>query len=62
MTPDRIERLARDAQSMEWTQQQGVAGDNKAYLRQLDGLLIGPDPAKGVVEGRQFLQPALIFL
>lgn len=61
MAPDRIERLTRDAQGMEWTRQQGVAGDNKTYLRQLDGLLIGPDPAKGVVKGRQLLQPALDF-
>lgn len=61
MTPDRVERLNRDAQGIAWTRQQGVAGGTNAYLSRLDGLLIGPNPAQGVVSGRQLLQPALDF-
>ncbi len=61
MTPNRIERLTRDAQNIEWTRQPGVVGDTAAYLRRLDGLLIGPNPVHGVVQGRKILHPALDF-
>jgi predicted Zn-dependent protease len=59
MTPDRVARLTRDAQNIEWTRQPGVTGDAAAYLRRLDGLLIGPNPVQGVIHGRKILQPAL---
>ncbi len=58
-TPDRVERVSRDAQRIEWERQPAVAGDKGAYLRQLDGLLLGVDPAFGVLRGRQFLHPIL---
>jgi predicted Zn-dependent protease len=61
MTPDRVERLTRDAQKIEWTRQPGVAGDATVYLRRLDGLLIGPDPAQGVIDGRKIMHPVLDF-
>jgi predicted Zn-dependent protease len=58
-TPDRVTRVSRDAQRIEWARQPAVAGDKGAYLRQLDGLLLGVDPAFGVLRGRQFLHPIL---
>jgi predicted Zn-dependent protease len=58
-TPDRVKRVLRDAQKMEWERQPAVAGDKGAYLSQLDGLLLGVDPVLGVLRGRQFLHPVL---
>ncbi len=58
-TPDRVTRVSRDAQRIEWERKPAVAGDKGAYLRQLDGLLLGVDPAFGVLRGRQFLHPVL---
>ena len=58
-TPDRITRVSRNAQKIEWERQPAIAGDKDAYLRQLDGLLLGVDPAFGVLQGRQFLHPVL---
>jgi len=58
-TPDRVTRVSRDAQKIEWVRQPAVAGDKGAYLRQLDGLLLGVNPAFGVLRGRQLLHPVL---
>ncbi len=57
--PDRVNRLKRDAQKIEWTDQPGVAPNSDAYSRKLDGLLIGENPATGVLQGRKFLHPEL---
>jgi predicted Zn-dependent protease len=58
-TPDRVKRIFRDAQKIEWYRQPGVAKDSGAYLHQLDGLLLGVNPAVGVFRGREFLHPDL---
>jgi predicted Zn-dependent protease len=58
-TPDRVTRVSRDAQKIEWVRQPAVVGDKNAYLRQLDGLLLGVNPAFGVLHGRQLLHPVL---
>ena len=58
-TPDRVERVSRDASRIEWVRQPEVVGDKNAYLRQLDGLLLGVNPAFGVLRGRQLIHPVL---
>jgi len=58
-TPDRVERVERDAQSIQWARQPGIAPGTKAYLRKLDGLLIGGNPAMGVFQDGKFLHPEL---
>ena len=58
-TPDRVKQVSRDAQRIEWERQPAVAGDTSAYIRQLDGLLLGVDPVFGVLRGRKFLHPIL---
>ncbi|MGD8501760.1 MAG: M48 family metalloprotease [Phycisphaerales bacterium] len=60
-TPDRVSRVTRDAQKIEWSRRPGVVRDSAEFLRQLDGLLIGTNPAEGVFQGRKFLQPVLDF-
>ena len=58
-TPDRLARVISDAVTIEWEQQTGVAGGNSNYLRWLDDLLVGDDPAMGVLIGNKFLHPEL---
>ena len=58
-TPDRVHRVARDAETIAWQQQPGVTKNPADYLRHLDGLLVGEDPAMGVFRGRNFLHPEL---
>jgi predicted Zn-dependent protease len=58
-TPDRVTRVSRDAQRIEWERQSAVVGDKNAYLRQLDGLLLGVNPVFGVLRGRRLLHPVL---
>ncbi len=60
-TPDRVARVLRDAKKIEWQRREGVAGTQAAYLGRLDGLLVGEDPAMGVISGRAFLHPELDF-
>jgi predicted Zn-dependent protease len=57
--PDRVERLIRDAQNMAWHPIPGVARNSCDFIKRLDGLLVGPNPAEGVFEGRRFLHPTL---
>jgi len=58
-TPDRVDRVTRDAAHIDWQRQPGVAKDSADYLKRLDGLLVGENPAMGVIEGRNFLHPDL---
>jgi predicted Zn-dependent protease len=57
-TADRVERAIEQA---------GLTGakqgreEREAYLRRIDGLLYGDDPAQGFVRGRAFVHPALKF-
>jgi predicted Zn-dependent protease len=54
-----VARVERDAQSIQWARQPGIAPGTKAYLRNLDGLLIGDNPAMGVFQDGKFLHPEL---
>jgi predicted Zn-dependent protease len=58
-TPDREERVLRDAKNIEWTRQLGVVRSSDDYLRKLDGLLVGENPADGVFQGPKFLHPVM---
>ena len=58
-TPDRVDRVTRDAANIDWQRQPGVATNSAEYLKRLDGLLVGDDPAMGVIQGHNFLHPEL---
>lgn len=60
-TPDRVGRIEKDAREIEWSPQTGIAPTAPDYLRKMDGLLVGEDPAQGVFRGPKFLQPVLDF-
>ncbi len=58
-TPDRVDRVTRDAANIVWQRQPGVAKNSADYLKRLDGLLVGENPAMGVIQGQNFLHPEL---
>ena len=60
-TPDRVDRVLKDAQRISWQRQQGVANNAAGHLKRLDGLLVGDDPALGVFQDNNFLHPKLNF-
>jgi predicted Zn-dependent protease len=61
-TNERTASTATRAQQLAWTRQPGVTPDREGYLRRLEGLVIGEDPAQGVFENGRFLHPDLDFM
>jgi len=60
-TPRRVSGITARAESAQWTSQPGIARDHAEFVRRLDGLLLGDNPAHGVFHGQTFLQPVLDF-
>ncbi len=60
-TSERAASTATRAQQLGWTRQPGVTRDGDDYLRRLDGLVVGEDPAEGIFEKGRFLHPDLGF-
>lgn len=60
-TPERIENTAAYAKKVVQAVARPIAADRAAFLRKLDGLVIGPHPAEGVFVKGLFLQPDLDF-
>jgi predicted Zn-dependent protease len=58
-TPDRVDRVKRDAANIDWQRQSRVAKNSADYLKHLDGLLVGENPSMGVIQGQNFLHPEL---
>ncbi|MDH3519905.1 MAG: M48 family metalloprotease [Myxococcales bacterium] len=59
MTPDRIENTTARAAKLERAPARPVARNHSDFLRRLEDLIVGPDPAQGVFEGQTFLHPEL---
>jgi predicted Zn-dependent protease len=60
-TPERVADASARAGSLTWTRVPPIAATRRDFLRRLQGLLLGPDPAEGVLRGSRFLHPALGF-
>ncbi len=61
-TNERTASTATRAQHLEWKRVPGVTRDREDYLRHLEGLVVGDDPAEGVFENGRFLHPDLDFM
>jgi predicted Zn-dependent protease len=61
-TNERTASTATRAQHLEWKRVPGVTRDREDYLRRLEGLVVGEDPAEGVFENGRFLHPDLDFM
>ncbi len=59
MTPDRVERTARRTAQLERAPARPVARDRAGFLRRIEGIVVGDDPAQGLFEGSRFLHPEL---
>ena len=57
---ERVAATATLAQQLAWTQRSD-APDRAAYLRRLDGLVLGENPSQGVLREARFLHPDLDF-
>ncbi len=60
-TPERIARARARAGGLRRAPPSPVAPDRAAFLAHFEGLLVGPDPAEGVVTDATFLHPDLDF-
>lgn len=58
-TPKRASEAAQRADAIAWTAQPAIAGGRNVFLRRLDGILVGENPAEGVFEGQRFMHPDL---
>jgi predicted Zn-dependent protease len=58
--PDRVERVEAAVSQAE-TGRTSFASNRDGFLRHLDGLMYGDNPAQGIVRGSQFLHPGLRF-
>jgi predicted Zn-dependent protease len=56
-TPDRVQRAIAEAN----VPVANPVVNRDRYLQQIDGLLWGPDPREGVVDGRTFIHPGMRF-
>jgi predicted Zn-dependent protease len=58
-TPKRASEAAERADGIARTARPAIAGGRNVFLRRLDGVLIGENPAEGVFEGQRFMHPDL---
>jgi predicted Zn-dependent protease len=58
-TPERAEATAKRATALTWSRTAETEAYPAAYLRHLEGMVIGRDPARGVFRGRRFMHPGL---
>jgi len=59
MTSERAQTTAARARSLTLAPGPGIAATQRAFLHEFEDLLVGPDPAQGVIRGRRFLHPGL---
>jgi predicted Zn-dependent protease len=60
-TPERVATTTEHAHELARARVAPITPDRAAYLRRLDGLVVGPRAAHGVFQGQQFLHPDLGF-
>lgn len=60
-TSERVASAGGRAEAISWQPEPGIAPDANAYLRMLEGLVVGMPASEGVFDGDRFLHPALGF-
>ncbi|MDH4328057.1 MAG: M48 family metalloprotease [Nitrospira sp.] len=60
-TPDRAEKTAAYAKKLTKVSREPISASPEAFVRRLDGLVVGPRAANGVVQGATFKHPDLNF-
>ncbi len=59
--PKRVSEASARARGITWSRQPGIARSRADFLRRLDGVLVGNNPAEGILEGERFLHADLDF-
>lgn len=63
--PGNVERMSEGFQKAKglttWERKPGIARSDEAFLKILDGLLVGPNPSEGIFRESRFLHPDLGF-
>jgi predicted Zn-dependent protease len=59
MTSERAQTTAARARTLTVTAAPPIAATQRAFLKEFENLLVGPDPGQGVVRDRRFLHPGL---
>jgi predicted Zn-dependent protease len=57
--PERVETVTAQAATLARTERPGIAATRPEFVRRLDGLVVGPNAAEGVVVKGRFLHPDL---
>lgn len=60
-TADRMEAISKAAAQAKRSEQPPILPNHDAYLRMIDGLVVGPNPQQGLFDGRTFVHPDLNF-
>jgi predicted Zn-dependent protease len=60
-TPSRASDAARSATQVPWEPRPALTETRIAFLLELEGILLGPNPANGIFRGQRFLHPDLGF-
>jgi predicted Zn-dependent protease len=60
-TADRMEAIAKVAAQSKRSEMPPILAGRDAYLRMIDGLVLGPNPQQGLFDGRTFVHPDLNF-
>lgn len=58
-TPDRIDQIHAYAAKLDKGPYQGITKDSDDHLKKLEGLLVGENPANGVIKDNRFMHPDL---
>lgn len=60
-TPERAATAASRAESLQWQPREHIAPTQADFLRRLEGLVVGQNPAEGIFEGQRFLHRDMDF-
>jgi predicted Zn-dependent protease len=61
-TPRRASDATRHAEGLPFTVSAPIATGSEGYLRRVEGMMVGENPAEGVFEGQRFLHPDMRFV
>lgn len=58
-TPDRVAYLNKEISKLSTNMEPAIAADHEAFLRAMDGIYAGANPARGIFQEKNFLHPGL---
>lgn len=59
-TPDRLDQVYGYSAQLQRAAYRGVTDNARAHLNKLDGMIVGENPANGIIQNRRFMHPDLM--